>query len=115
MPRKAKSFCNLVSVCFKARRRRVSYLATKEACQEDSEDGVENRSASETGDSLLPHRNVDIAISLYCKKVTVDAEYDGGTAELERIQRRRAKLQDSTADGHGCDPSTNRREREREK
>jgi hypothetical protein len=78
-----------------------SYLATKKAGQQNSEDGVENDSASKTSDGLLPHRDVDIAISLHGEKVTVDAEDYRGTAKLERIQRRRAKLQSSTAETHG--------------
>jgi hypothetical protein len=84
---------------------RYSYLATKEACQQDSEDGVENDSAGKTSNGLLPHGDVDIAISLHGEEVAVDAEYYRSTAKLERIQRRRGKLQCSTAETHGRDAS----------
>jgi hypothetical protein len=81
--------------------RRCSYLATKEAGQQDGENGVENDGTSKASNGLLPHRDVDIAISLHGEEVAVDAEYYRRTAELERIQRRRAKLQSSTAKTHG--------------
>ena len=80
-----------------------SYLSTKAASQQDSEDAVQDDGSRETSDGLLPNRNVGITVGLDCEEVAVDAEYNGGAAELERIQRSRAKLQCSTTETHGCD------------
>jgi len=77
-------------------------LSTKAASQQDSEDAVQDDGSRETSDGLLPNRNVGITVGLDCEEVAVDAEYNGGAAELERIQRSRAKLQCSTTETHGC-------------
>jgi hypothetical protein len=71
---------------------KYSHLSTKEASQKHSKDGVENHGTSNANDSLLPHRDVDIAISLYSEEVGVDAKDNSSAAELKGIQRRRAKL-----------------------
>jgi hypothetical protein len=79
---------------------RKDLLAAEAACQQDSEDGVENDGARETLDGLLPARNVAVAISLHREKVAVDAEDDSSAAELECVKQGRAEPQDDTADGH---------------
>ena len=78
-----------------------SHFSAEAACQQDSEDGVQDNGTGKTSDGLLPGRNACITISLYGKKVAVDAQNNRRTAKLERIQRSRAKLECSTAETHG--------------
>lgn len=60
-------------------------LSTEEAGQQDCKDGVENHSAGETLNGLLPSRDSDVAISLDREEVAVNAENDPSAAEFERI------------------------------
>jgi hypothetical protein len=90
----------------------ISYLSTEAACQQDSQDGVENDGARETSDGLLPCCNESISVSLYREEVTVDSEYDGSAAELEGIEGCGAKLQCSTTEAHGCGRCQVRRRKE---
>jgi len=78
------------------------FLSAEAACQQDSENGVQDNGTGQTRDGLLPGRNACIAISLYSEKVAVDAQYNCRAAKLERIQGSRAKLECSTAETHGC-------------
>jgi len=77
------------------------FLSAKEASQQDGENCVQDNSTRKTSDGLLPSGNVGIAISFYSEKVAVDSQNNRRAAELERIQRCRAKLECSTAKAHG--------------
>jgi len=78
------------------------FFSAEAACQQDSENGVQDNGTGQTRDGLLPGRNACIAISLYSEKVAVDAQYNGRAAKLECIQGSRAKLECSTAETHVC-------------
>lgn len=79
-----------------------SHLSAEAACQQDSEDGVQDNGTGKTSDGLLPGRNACITISLYGEKVAVDAQNNRRAAKLEHIQRSRAELECSTTETHGC-------------
>lgn len=75
-------------------------LSAKAASEDDGEDGVENGSARQTSDGLLPARNRDIAISLDREEVRVDSEDDRSAAKFEGIESRCEKSQRSSAESH---------------
>ena len=94
--------CNALAWFPPYMRNYCSYLSTEAACQQDSENGVQDNGTGQTRDGLLPGRNACITISLYSEKVAVDAQHNGRAAKLECIQGSRAKLECSTAETHGC-------------
>jgi hypothetical protein len=79
-------------------------LSAEAACQQDSEDGVEDNGARNALDGLLPAWDCDIAVSLDSEEVAVDSKNDSSAAECERVDQGRAKAQDSTANSH-CEGS----------
>jgi hypothetical protein len=75
-------------------------LSTKEAGEQDSENGVQNDGPRHALYRLLPSWNGLVAVGLHGEEVAVDAEDDASAAELERVEEGRAQAQGSTADSH---------------
>jgi hypothetical protein len=80
-------------------------LAAQAAREDDGEDGVEDSGARQALDSLLPGRDVDIAVSEDREEVAVDSEDDGRAAELEGVEEGGREPEDSAADSHDVDYS----------
>jgi hypothetical protein len=75
-------------------------LSAEAACQQDSEDGVEDNGTRHALDGLLPAWDSDIAVGLNSQEVGVDSKDDSSAAECERIDECRAEPQDRAADSH---------------
>jgi len=80
-------------------------LSAETACEDDSEDGVEDDGTGNTLDGLLPTRNGIVAVGLHGQEVAVDAEDDASAAELKGVEEGGPQTQGSAADSHyvwGC-------------